>query len=121
VVGKIISKIPDARCECSPPKHMILGVVAEQQCQSDFRQPRQEFSAPQGCAFFSGRSITARQASGIAKSHRDNCHSFLVVKVVVRKAHPLAQPVAGCIREGNAGLVGPGSRSLTDDEDGRAP
>jgi len=120
VARKIISKIPDARCECSRPKHMILSIGAEQQCQTHLRQHREEFSAPQGCALFSWRSITARHASRIAKAHRHNCHSPVVVKVVVRKAHPLAQPIAGCIGEGNAGLVGPASRSLTNDEDGGA-
>ena len=82
VFGEINTEVFHPRRNRAGPKNMLLGVASNKQREAYRRQQSQELIAPQMRTFRSRRSVTAIQATGIAKTHRDDGDTAFVVKLI---------------------------------------
>jgi transposase len=86
--------MPDSLGHCARSQRIDLGVGADQQGQAQGRHFGQQPRAPQGRAFGPrGRIAAGRQATGIAHAHRQDGDLAGVVELLLRHAHPFAQPL----------------------------
>ena len=98
---------------CFSTQMPALRVAADEQHQLDLPQMLEEARPPFRGAFAARRKIgTARILAGIAKAHGHDRDAAHVVELFCRHAHPVPQPLARRIAEGNAGGVHARARRL---------
>jgi hypothetical protein len=76
------------------------------------------FPVPARCTFRPRWQIAPFEISaGVAKAHRHDRHSILVVKRIAVDCQPVAQTLAAAVIEREASLVHPGSRRLAGNQE----
>jgi hypothetical protein len=88
--------------------------------QLDVWQSVQQWLPPGFGTPFHGQMITPIACAGIAKAHRNDGNVPDVVEHLPANTHPVSQPVAAGVVEGDAGLMNPGTRGLPGYENSRS-
>lgn len=94
-------------------------VLPDQEREFHVRQPLEQPRAPRGNAFRPWRQVARGAGAGKAEPHRQDGHAALVVELGSCDSHPVAQPLAARVVEGNASFVDTPARRLARNEDAR--
>jgi hypothetical protein len=96
----------------------VLRIGTNKQGKFERRQRLEKPRSPMRDAFLARRLVAALfVVAWKTEAHRHDGNATLVVEGIPVDAHPLAQPIAGRIVVGNAGLVDANAGRLTDNAD----